>query len=165
MLRVVENFAATRSHSRSFEVTALRTCAHYSSIFYCVYLVPLRRYSTSNNGVPLKSGLWVVQGQLKMAVFIAYDCIFVFHFSCGHVLYLFRDKKRHIGWKSQFFSHPFLSSLEETAADILHCFITEPNLWHNSWFKSFLQKAICLSTASERHTNRRTDIQTEKRSQ
>ena len=53
-------------HSRSLNV--IRNCTVASSIglckfllvFHCVYLLPFLRYSTSNNGVPLKSALGVI---------------------------------------------------------------------------------------------------------
>jgi len=58
------------SRSRSLELTPLsRPCVRsYQYITVTIYLVPFLRYSASNNGVTLKSALWVVRGHWKCRV-------------------------------------------------------------------------------------------------
>jgi len=61
MLRVIEYFAVTQSHSKTFEVTSLTAAcvSHYISI--SSYLVLFLRYTASNNGVTLKSWSEITQ--------------------------------------------------------------------------------------------------------
>jgi len=71
MFRVVEHFAVSQSHSRSFEFTPLNRAV---LVPICLYLVPFLRYSTSNNGVFLKSGLKVIQPPMPTVVSVALSC-------------------------------------------------------------------------------------------
>jgi len=50
-----------RDHSRSLEMTPFDR-SHIVLHCDCLYLIPFLKYSTSNSGMPLKSGLEVIQG-------------------------------------------------------------------------------------------------------
>ena len=56
MLCVVENVAVTQGCFARSKLRC-RFSSKFLLVFHCNYLVPFLRYSTSNNGVPLKSGL------------------------------------------------------------------------------------------------------------
>jgi len=57
MLRLIKYFV----YAKSLKVTQVPILV---LVFHCncVYLVPFLKYSASNNGMPLKAGLGVVQG-------------------------------------------------------------------------------------------------------
>jgi len=62
MLHVIENFAVTQ---KSFKFRLFsRAHVKFLLVFHCNYvnLVPFLRYSMSNNGMPLKSRLGIIQG-------------------------------------------------------------------------------------------------------
>ena len=82
-LRVVENLAVTQGRSKPFEITPLGRP--------WVYLAPFLRYSTSNNGVLLKSGLGVIQGHWNWHHLIDhYDLLLICHCKYSSILYHFR---------------------------------------------------------------------------
>jgi len=57
----------------------------------CVYLVSFLRYQMWNNGVPLKSGLTVIQGHWKQHRSIDHIRLLICHCRDSSILYHFRD--------------------------------------------------------------------------
>jgi len=64
--RVVENLAVTQGHSKLHRWVG--RCKIISVLHYNIISFPFLRHSTSNNGVPLKYWLGVIQGYWKGAI-------------------------------------------------------------------------------------------------
>ena len=89
-LRVIEYFAVSQDHSRSFEMTLLsRACVSpYQYSIETVYLVPFLRYSASKKGVTLKPGQRSFKIIENSAVrYIIYDFLLVGHCKYSSILY------------------------------------------------------------------------------
>jgi len=94
--RCFVSFNISLSHVRSLEVIRNNTLQYGVCnsllLFNCVYLVPFLRYSASNNGVTLKSGL---SRSLKIVPCESLDTV-SYSYSIVTILHHFRDKAKYL---------------------------------------------------------------------
>ena len=96
MLHVIEYFAKSleiiQGHLK--RVRHVQVPVSIPLWLYCVSPTVSERYSASNNGVTLKSGLRIIQSHAKCHLDRRYELLLAFHSNYGHILYNFRGKAR-----------------------------------------------------------------------
>jgi len=162
MLRVIEYFAkslkVTQGHSKLHSWVGL-LAFHWNY----VSLVPFLRYSASNDGVTLKSGLEITQGHWKWYHSkTCYGFLFAFH---DPILYHFQDKARYWSKIAIFFILPctWCPVTGGPRQNISIAFGKEKLKWFGySWWKKSLRIRLAVPTryrrVTEIETAWRTDI-------